>query len=60
MKVFPEFLSLAITAFSYSLANLPPYCGVNIEDYAKGEGTLRQVHLVTRYQIFTDCLIALS
>jgi hypothetical protein len=57
MKLFLVFVSLAITAFSYSVADLPPYCGVDIEEYPKAEGTLRQVHLVTRYQImFLNCL----
>jgi hypothetical protein len=51
MKLLLVFVSLAITAFSYSVADLPPYCGVEIEDYVKGEGTLRQVHLIMRYQI---------
>ena len=51
MKLFLVFVSLAITTFSYSVADLPPYCGVDIEEYSKAEGTLRQVHLVTRYQI---------
>lgn len=49
MKLFLVFVSLAITAFSYSVADLPPYCGVDIEEYPKAEGTLRQVHLVTRH-----------
>ena len=49
MKLLLVFISLAITAFSYSVADLPAYCGVETEEYAKGEGTLRQVHLVTRH-----------
>ena len=51
MKLFLVFVSLAITTFSYSVAVLPPYCGANVEEYPKAEGTLRQVHLVMRYQI---------
>ena len=51
MKLLLVFVSLAITAFGYSVTDLPPYCGAKVEEYPKAEGTLRQVHLVMRYQI---------
>ena len=51
MKLSLVFLSLAIIAFGCCVADLPAYCGPNVEEYAKGEGTLRQVHLLVRYQI---------
>ena len=55
MKLSVVFLSLAIIiAFGCCVADLPAYCGVNVEEYAKGEGTLRQVHLVMRYQIMSQ------
>ena len=57
MKLLYVFLIIAITTFNDCEADLPPYCGADSGDYPKSsEGTLIQVHLVTRYQVMLDAL----
>lgn len=45
------YANLAAIVFVCCFATgLPPYCGVNVEEYTKAsEGTLKQVHVVMRY-----------